>query len=168
VNSLLRKLVKRSKSVYIHHWDTNVHSVDTHNKLRVYAQFKHSFSAENYLLYMSKSETKKYFTRLRISAHDLKIEHDCYKYPKIPVENRLCLHCNVLENECHFVISCTAFNKYTSIRECLFTSIVDIHPEFINMSLAEKFIFIMSASDADTCNLVERFIIKMVKTRGHL
>ena len=50
--------------------------------------------------------------KLRISAHELKIETDRYK--KLPNERsqRICERCNlnVIEDEFHFIISCPLYN----------------------------------------------------------
>ena len=167
-NSLLRKICKRAKNIYKLHWTNNVHNLDPHNKLRTYMKFKQDFKAENYLSFMAKSESRKLFTKLRISAHDLKIERERYQYPSIPVEERLCTSCGVIENEIHFVMTCSAHSQFTRVREKFLNEIVDIVPEFADMSTQDKFIFIMSVDDETLCKVVEKFMNNMVNIRGHL
>ena len=53
-------------------------------------------------------------TGLRISSHRLRIESGRWSKPNpTPVEQRLCIVCNRLEDEYHFVIEC---NLYTDLR----------------------------------------------------
>ena len=68
--------------------------------------FKHSISLENYILQNSLKERRQ-FTKLKICAHSLAVETGQYSKPKIPVESRLCQHCNqgVIETEYHIVMA---------------------------------------------------------------
>ena len=63
----------------------------------------------------------KNITRLRISAHKLRIETERFnnKLQYIPPEMRTCLNCNreETEDEFHVVIACP---KYSSLRDDLF------------------------------------------------
>ncbi len=70
-NHLLRQMCKRARNIYQCHWRTNVHNPDSHNKLRTYMKFKFSFKFENDLSIMTKFDSRKLFTKLRISTHDL-------------------------------------------------------------------------------------------------
>ena len=54
-------------------------------------------------------------TRLRISAHQLRIERDRYERKNnllLPESERICKCCNTnaIENELHFVMSCPLYN----------------------------------------------------------
>ena len=83
------------------------------NKLLTYSMFKHSISLENYILQNQNSlKERRHFTKLRISAHSLAVETGRYSKPKIPVESRLCQHCNqgVIENEYHMVMECAVYS----------------------------------------------------------
>ena len=51
-------------------------------------------------------------------AHDLAIERGRYVRPKLNVGERLCLSCNVVENEEHFVTAC----KDNEVERALFTN----------------------------------------------
>ena len=53
----------------------------------------------------SKGMTKE-LIKLRIGAHKLKIESCRYARPKIPRQNRLCICCNKIEDESHFLLHC--------------------------------------------------------------
>ncbi len=73
------------------------------------------------------------FTKLRISAHDLLIEHGRYRQPKLPVENRLCTSCKAIE--VHFVMTCTAQNGFTRPRKLMLMKFSDDCSGFTNMDL---------------------------------
>jgi len=51
------------------------------------------------------------FTKLRVSANRLFIETGRWEKPNsIPLDERLCTNCNVLEDEFHFVCECIFYN----------------------------------------------------------
>ena len=51
-------------------------------------------------------------TRLRVSSHRLNIECGRWTRPNIiPVNERKCQNCNVLEDEYHFVFECRLYNE---------------------------------------------------------
>ncbi|MEW8548168.1 MAG: reverse transcriptase domain-containing protein, partial [Candidatus Thiodiazotropha sp.] len=88
------------------------------NKLNTFSQIYTQFSLQNYLTFgLPKSKTKE-LSKLRISSHDLLIERGRYFRPKVPRENRLCMTCNKIEDEEHFMIYCSRFSM---IRNDLFT-----------------------------------------------
>ncbi len=165
--NLLRQMCKRVRNIYQLHWRTNVHNPDPHNKLRIYMKFKHSFRYENYLSIMTKFHTRKLFTKLRISAHDLLIEHGIYHQPKVPVEDRLCTSCKVIDGEIHFVMACTAQNGFTRPRQLMLQNVSDECPGFTNMDVYDKFICIMTPNYEMLCKITEKFLINMVNIRGH-
>lgn len=61
------------------------------SKLRTYSMFKKEYNMENYLL-ICRSKQCREFSKLRISAHQLRVETGRYTRPhKIPFGNRTCL-----------------------------------------------------------------------------
>ncbi len=56
-----------------------------HNKLRSYMKFNGNFLAEYSLQHFTQVTARKSFTKLHISAHDLKIECGHHQQPQIPV-----------------------------------------------------------------------------------
>ena len=72
------------------------------NKLHSYSKIYDSFCLQSYLSFgLPKSLTKE-LTKIRISAHDLLIDHGRYFRPRIPREQRICVQCNQVEDEYHF------------------------------------------------------------------
>ena len=73
-----RKFLIDLKSTLHNHYskswfdELNINSSDS--KLRTYSQFKQDFQTENYLINFNNFEKRKYFTKLRISSHDLQTD----------------------------------------------------------------------------------------------
>ncbi len=69
-------------------------------------------------------KNEKNITKLRISAHKLKIETDRFnnKHKYIPPELRLCTNCNAnkTEDEFHFLLECSKDTSYRDewFRKC--------------------------------------------------
>ena len=57
-------------------WFNKLSINSSDSKLHTYSQFKQDFQTENYLLNFNNFEKRNYFTKLRISFHDLQIETD--------------------------------------------------------------------------------------------
>ena len=114
------------------------------NKLRTYRKFKTCIKYEKYLN-IRNVEIRKNITRLRISAHKLRIETERFnnKLQYIPPEMRTCLNCNrkETEDEFHVIIACP---KYSSIRDDLFQKCKILNKYFNEYGDKEKFIWIMS------------------------
>ena len=59
--------------------------------------------------------------KIRISAHDLLIEHGRYHFrSRIPREQRICVQCNQVEDEEYFFLFC---RKYTNLRITFFNKL---------------------------------------------
>jgi ribosomal protein L32 len=121
----------------------------------MYRDVKDDFELEKYLLNIKNKKVRSSLTKLRISAHTLKIEMGRYHKPaKIPVDLRLCERCNEVENEYHLVMKCSMYNN---IRNTLFCNV----EEAINtrsMPEMDKFKFLMSSQDYEVNNMFANFI----------
>ena len=138
------------------------------NKLRTFRKFKHDIKLEFYLLAFKKTDTKKYFSRLRTSSHNLAVETGRHRKPnKVPLHERTCLHCNnnEVEDEEHVMMSCSA---YKEARTELLNKLNIIYINFQDYNESEKFEFIMKCNDYELCMAVEVFINKVIITRGPL
>ena len=84
-------------------------------------------------------EKRKNFTKLRVSAHDLKIEMG--RYNGTQVINRSCNYCenSQLEDEFHFMLDCT---KYDSFRTTLYSELGTYHIN--SMPYEQKFYSLMT------------------------
>lgn len=50
-----------------------------------------------------------YLTRLRVSSHRFSV--DSGRWTNVPINERLCTACNMLEDECHFVQECSLYTE---------------------------------------------------------
>jgi hypothetical protein len=124
-------------------------------KLRSYKLFKPKFGLENYIL-CSKFEERKYFSKLRTSAHRLCIETGRHKRPVVPKESRFCNFCKDDVEDEQFIQKC---KEYSSIRQKLYLNL-----NFTNISTMnndDALLFIMSYNNGDT-ELV-KYILDFVK-----
>ena len=118
------------EKIYNESWSREIESCLSQGKLRVYANFKKSFKLENYLVQFP-YKFRRYFTKLRISAHNLAIETGRYAKPiATPIDKRLCFHCKQVENEYHLIFECSLYN---SERKSLYDDLsnilsIDIRP----------------------------------------
>ena len=119
------------------------------------------------LQYLS-SYARKFFSRLRTSAHNLRIETGRHTFPRTPLEARLCRHCNILEDEMHFTLFCCKNPAMTDARISFLTDFIRINPEFEELNDRDKFIYIMSVNTEENCILVQNFVKELVLARGSL
>ena len=71
----------------------------------------------------------------------INIELCRYGLARIPIEERVCSHCNEVEDESHVLMYCPL---YDDIRDQLTLSIHDINPSLQNSSMQDQFIQPMS------------------------
>ena len=111
------------------------------NKLRTYRNFKHSYSTEQYLCIINQKKYRSAYAKFRCGVAPLKIETGRYGVNRLPVNERLCDNCNVLEDEFHVLLKCTL---YDDIRNVLFDEICNITSNFLDLTMQEQFLEIMS------------------------
>ncbi len=126
-------------------------------KLRTYKLFKTVFKIENYLLFKNIPLSKRIeFSKLRVSAHKLRIETDRYIRPRVPPENRLCLLCDsgVVEDEKHFMLECELYNRERRDLVRYIQESTDIN----SLNVDDKFNFLMSCSDYEVSKTIIDFV----------
>jgi len=80
--------------------------------------YKHiaSFKFQSYLNVSKITKFRVSMSRLRLSAHRLCIETGRWTKPySIPVNERKCLTCNVIEDEYHFVLECFMYKDLRNV-----------------------------------------------------
>lgn len=86
--------------------------IDFNNRLEnsTRALFYRTIVSFNFSKYLDVITIRKYsiaLSRLRVSSHRLAVESGRWRKPvRVPVEERICPFCNVLEDEYHFVLEC--------------------------------------------------------------
>ena len=76
-------------------------------------------------------------TRWRLSNHRLQIEIGRYQRPFVQRENRVCLTCNVLEDERHAIFVCPRFTRIRLKYEDILSKNSDV-VTFLNPSMNDK------------------------------
>lgn len=141
---------------------------DDGNKLRTYRTFKNDMYLEKYLINIRDRDLRKYFCRLRISAHNLPIEKGRHRRPKkTPIQDRVCDLCNSGEigNEMHLVNQCISLKTE---RDICFDKIKSRDASFENMNNNEKFIYIMKCSSPELAFDIIPLIKCIIQKRGGL
>ena len=133
----------------INETQTNKNDGLDHNKLRVYKQFKSSFSKEPYIEQVRNRNQRSSLTRLRISAHSLATELGRRTRPITPYQDRTCKYCTdssllrpnqtrssgilpvnsgrFIDTEIHFLLFC---DRFQNTRNCFFTKLALINLGF--------------------------------------
>ena len=172
-NSGLKQQIKlKLQDIFEQQWKLDMYNDNRQygsgNKLRTYRKFKSEIALEPYLFFFRNNNTRKSFSKLRISAHNLAIESGRHHRPSpIPLNDRICSQCNTgdIEDEFHLIISC---NKFRKARGEFLTKLTDIFPTLPDYNEETKFIFIMQCQDRDITILFEKFLNTIIKTRGKL
>ena len=152
--SLLASIKNKLKERFISFWEKRMLGEETSKKLRTYRLVKQDFGIESYLELVHDKSVRKCLTSLRISAHRLRIERGRYVGEK--PEERLCLTCNSIENEVHFLCKC---QKYKYQREMMYDNIRDI----INISENDPdntFLNLMTSGDKQVMNTIGKYILE--------
>lgn len=146
VNLHSKDMMKKYKILYTEHWSKLIN--DSKSKLRTYAKFKTCLQFENYLNEIPFGPHRHALTKLRTSSHNLCVETGRYARPKVAFEDRLCVQCNRVEDECHFLINCPL---YSNERAELFQKVEMLCPNFTALNDDNKFIFLMTAEKEIAC-----------------
>ena len=157
-------LKNEMENQYRDKWSLHIQSCRTKGKLTLYAQIKKCFTLENYVLQFP-PYLRRNFTKLRISAHNLAIETGRYSKPiETPIDKRVCFHCKEVENEFHFMLTCSL---YDAERKCLYNDLSKMLSVPIN-PCEESFILIMSGlnGDIEVSKVICEFLNKCFKIRS--
>lgn len=133
-------------------------------KLDTYFSIKQTFCRESYLS-LSSFHHRRALCKLRISAHNLRIETERYNKAKhLTREERICCHCslNKTENEIHFLTQCTL---YKSERLHLFNNISDTNPNFVLLNDNDKAIWLLLQEDPNILRSLATYIIACLDKR---
>ena len=137
-------------------------------KLKTYAIFKTTFKFETYLDIIPSFKVRSYLSKLRLSAHNLRIETGRFcGSNNIPRAERICEYCktlgiHVLEDEAHFLIECPLFS---SEREPILNKIKEKFPSTRLLKKNNFFIFLMSQEDLDSLIEIANFCRKSFEIR---
>ena len=86
-------------------------NVDEHPILRMYNTIKYMQGFEHHLKLTTYYRYRNAISKLRANSQTIKIERGRNTNPTTELSKRLCRHCNVLEDERHFILSCNIFTR---------------------------------------------------------
>ena len=126
------------------------------NKLRTYRKFKKEYATEQYVSVINQKKYRSAYAKFRCGVAPIKIETSRYGLQRVPVEQRLCEICHVVEDEFHVVMEYTLYDNIR--KDCLNPKL--LHTEaflnhisglipFIMLTIEEQFILVMSNPKID-------------------
>ena len=145
---------------YISNWFTSLNDIKTNPLLRTYVTWKDHFMFETYLEAVKKPKYRNAISRLRASSHNLMIEYG--RHHALPLDQRICKTCSLLEDEKHLVISC---HSHSIGRYVLFSKISNHYPCFMSLSDNDKFSFLFKSADPQVLTWLGKFIYNAMKDR---
>lgn len=117
-----------------------------------------NFTFKPYLDIIKIENIRQPLTRLRTSSHRLEIEVGRWAKPvSIPVAERLCSTCHMLEDEFHFVLQCV---RYDDLRSQYITKHFYTRPNMY------KFVKLMSSSNESILKNLALYVKKAFKVRA--
>ena len=129
--------------------------IQENKKLSIYYSIKKQFRYEPYLSFVKNIKCRIALSKIRTSSHNLPIETG--RYQNINRNERLCNMCDLNEigSELHVLFICSN-NDLKAKREKLFNKIQSFIPQFSNLSLDNKLLYMLSCCDKDlTLNIGE-------------
>jgi hypothetical protein len=168
-NGNLNQFKGYCKSIVFEHfnneWRSQLNDIHQNPKLRMYKDIKSDIKFECHLFNIPNVTHRKALTRFRSSSHRLEIECGRYTTPTTKIDDRLCKQCKIVEDECHFLISC---HMYSSERQKFFNTIQSIIPNFLNFDVHTKFILLMTSENPKLLRLTSKFVNDMMSKRSIL
>jgi hypothetical protein len=112
------------------------------NKLHLYKGFKSDRQVEPYITMRLSRSHRAALARFRAGVPLINVELG--RYRNLPLDQRRCVVCNTIEDECHVLLDCPV---YENIRQSLLQSIHDFVPSFNEQSRICKMGIILSHKD---------------------
>lgn len=140
---------------FINDWEQNL-AQHSNGKLCTYVTFKTNFGCEKYLSIISSFDLRRCLSRLRLSAHALRIERG--RYQGTPRHNRTCPRCDSgeVEDEKHFLFNCNSL----ILQQSKLLSCIDANcTQFKTLDNKNKLIWLMNSENKDVllelCNFIK-------------
>ena len=146
---------------YISLWQADVKNFPV---LRTYMTFKTEFGFEQYLVQVKDYKLRKVMSQFRLSSHKLCIETGRHSKPKIPLNDRICSHCNLteIEDEEHLLLHCPF---YSEERVHLFYKILTNEGSIFDGCPHQVFINIMSSTNGNVIFSLSKYLFKCFKKK---
>ena len=102
---------------------------------------KHNYATEPYVKIIIQKKYRSAYARFRCGVAPIKLETGRYGQNRLPVDQRLCESCGVVEDEYHVLMDC---EMYRDIRHNLFNEITTVELDFREQSIDTQFLEILS------------------------
>ena len=149
---------------FVNMWQQEL-TTQTKPILRTYSLFKNDFFIEHHLESITDFRYRTAITKLRCSSHALEVERGRYQNPKVPRDLRLCLVCQVVEDEEHFVTNCS-INQ--AERRLLYSKISCKVPRFSILSDFDKFLYLLTNNDPQILTWFGKFVHQSFIARNNI
>ena len=119
-------------------------------KLETYLTLNRQYTVAEYLTTVTDKNLRKTLTMYRLSDHSLAVERSRHHQTWLPIEDKLCCHCDegAVETELHFLTQC---HKYRNFRVESFPQFQKYCPEFGGLPESEKLLLIPIYIDLISC-----------------
>ncbi len=152
IKSFIKSKLQKS---YELDWKSNISDLDAQPKLRTYCTVKCNIKPEPYLALIIPKH-RQALAKFRCSSHHLAVETGRHRKPKLPVEERLCSDCNVLEDEIHHLINCS---KNETHRKTLFNIACSKIDNFNSLDSTSKFQELLMCKDLKVQKEIAVFLL---------
>ena len=154
INNFLHTFKTIVKDIFIQDWHARL---EASTRARCYINIT-NFYYQKYLELIKVEKYRRSLCKLRVSSHRLEVEMGRWAKPnKIPLDNRKCRVCGVLEDEFHFILECAI---YDGLRK---TYIKRYYWQNPNMP---KFIELLTSENSKIIKNLSCFIEKAFKMRA--
>ena len=156
INNFISVFKQRLTDNFIQNWQARLAESSR-------AIFYRSFATFQFQPYLDKVNVFKYlqaYSKLRMSSHRLEVEAGRWvRQNRVPIHERKCSFCNILEDEYHFVIQCAA---YSELREKYISKYFWKRPNMF------KFVELINSSNINYIRKLCIFIYHAFKLRTEL
>ena len=136
-------------------WGKNLRDIQRNPILRTYNTFKQRYVTEPYLYLVKYIKYRVALSRFRSSSHTLEIERGRYAKPIIPVQERLCRVCLVLEDGRHLLFHCVL---YDGERRKLLSKIEARYNGFLSLDIHQMWSFLLSNEDCQCLTWLGKYL----------
>ena len=148
--TVMRTICERYKTIdndeFIRDLFNDTNNIVNGNKLRTYRLYKNTVKTEKYLRLQIPKRVRRTVALFRSGSLPLAIETGRYARPRIPIDDRLCKHCDIneVESERHFMMVCPL---YDDMRFELFEKAKTVMNDFETLDINSKFLRLMSCDE---------------------
>ena len=126
------------KDKFVNYWTSEIQNSSKNPIIRYDNCHKTVFCVEEYLDTISDIRYRTALTRIRTSSYTPEIERGRYTVPRTSICDRLCINCNDVEDEIHFLV----YSKlYEESRHIFYQKVARRNFDFLDFTDYEKYIF---------------------------